>query len=226
MQTVNQIISNQAEPLFDPSVRPQTQLPEDGRDGTFFRNFGKFERHGSTYMWKIYRPRLQTLVGYSKPRDMAEKANKQELLLDIIRRLAKGYIRDGFRIEMYRNYSPSDDDSVKFLTLYGSRFIPEPVVIDQTWLMKFLKNLYNPVVYNYGTEMFPTGGKPAPAEGKSLIPEPAKIPLSNDPFDLNRGFKSSEELLDYVDKLDREGHPKGRISDYYRTKLQAFTANR
>jgi len=219
--TINQAL--QVPPAFDPDVQPTTPIPTDRNSSTFTRNFGKLERIGSTFSWKIFRPGREKLLGYSKPKEMAEKANKQELLMDCIRRLAnKGYIKEGLRVEFYRNFSDDDNDSVKLMTLYGTRFIPEPVVITQEWLMKFLKNLYNPVVYNYGNELFPTGGKPAPPEGTAIIPDSAKQAPAKDPFDLSRTFKTEDALHKYVEKLIREGHPNGRVEDYYRQKIQSF----
>jgi hypothetical protein len=147
---------------------------------------------------------------------MAEKANKQELLLDCIRRLKNKYIVEGYKIEFYRNFSDDDNDSVKLMTLHGNRFIPEYVVITEAWLMKFLKDLYNPIVYNYGNEMFPTGGKSAPPDGMALIPDRAKQGVTKDPFDLTRKFKGFDDLGRYTEKLLREGHAHGVVSDFYR----------
>jgi hypothetical protein len=209
-------IGSVAAHIFNPETRPQTELPSEGNTSTFIKNFGKFQRAGSTYSWKIYRPRLQTLYGYSKPFDMAEKANKQELLLDCIRRLKNKYIVEGYKIEFYRNFSDDDNDSVKLMTLHGNRFIPEYVVITEAWLMKFLKDLYNPIVYNYGNEMFPTGGKSAPPDGMALIPDRAKQGVTKDPFDLTRKFKGFDDLGRYTEKLLREGHAHGVVSDFYR----------
>jgi hypothetical protein len=208
--------------VFDPETLPQTQLPSEGNTSTFIKNFGKFQRAGSTYSWKIYRPRLQTLFGYSKPFDMAEKANKQELLLDCIRRLKAKYIVEGYRIEFYRNFSDDDNDSVKIITLYGTRFIPEPVVITEAWLLKFLKDLYNPVVYSYGNEMFPTGGPKTAPDGMAIIPDSSKQAPPKDPFDLTRQFKTEDALYKYMDKLILEGHPKGLVEDFYMKKIRAF----
>ncbi|WP_288424246.1 hypothetical protein [uncultured Spirosoma sp.] len=216
---IAQVIPQAIQPAFDPDTQPTTPLPSDGNSSTFVRNFGKFERPGSTFSWKIFRPGREKLIGYSKPRDMAEKANKQELLLDCIRRLANNnYIREGLRVEFYRNFSDDDNDSVKLVTMYGSRFIPETAILEQAWLIKFLKNFYNPVVHSYGSELFPTGGQPAPPTGKVLVPDN----VHKDPFDPERRFKTEDALMNYIEKLQREGHPKGRIEDYFRQKIKHF----
>lgn len=223
---INQVM--QQPPAFDPEVSPTTSQPADGNTSTFIQNFGKFERAGATYSWKIGRPRLSKMVGHSKPVGQMEKANKQELLLDIIRRLAKkGYLRDGSRIEFYRNFTDDDNDSVKLMTLYDRRFIPEPIIITEAWLMKFLKNLYNPVVYDYGGgELFPTGGKAAPPDGMVIIPDRSKQGPMLEAFDLERKFKSEDALHDYILKLGRDGHPNDRIQDYYRKMIQYFHPRR
>ena len=216
-------VTNQA---FNPETRPTTPIPEEGNTSTFIQNFGKFERPGSTYMWKIFRPGREKLMGYSKPAGNSEKANKQELLLDIIRRLShKNYIREGIRVEFYRNFSEDDNDSVKLMTLYGTRFLPESIVLTEAWLMKYLKNLYNPVVYNYGNEMFPTGGKSTPPEGTALIPDVTKQAPAKDPFDPTRTFKNEDALMNYAEKLLREGHPHGRVTAFYSEKMKSFPRN-
>ncbi|UHG93456.1 hypothetical protein [Spirosoma oryzicola] len=215
-------IGQLVQPVFNPEVQPQTQQPSEGNSSTFIKNFGKFERPGSTYSWKIYRPRLQTLYGYSKPFGMAEKANKQELLLNCITRLKPKYIVEGYRIDFYRNFSDDDNDSVKLMSLYGTRFMPEPVIITEAWLMKFLKDLYNPIVYNYGTEMFPTGGKSNAPNGTAIIPDSSKQAAVKDPFDPSRTFKNEDALMKYMEKLLREGHPHGQVQEFFRVKIQAF----
>lgn len=215
----------QAGPIFDKSIPLRTPAPADGRDGTFSQNFGKFERLGATFSWIIHRPGTYKLYGHSKPKNMAEKANKQELLIDCIRRLAhKGYIREGLRIEFYRNFSDSDADSVKIVTLHGTRYVPEPCIITgQEWLIKYLNNFYNPVIYNYGRDMFPTNEYAAelPAN-RAIIPDPATQASVKDPFDLSRTYKSCDELMRYTEKLQRDGHPHGRITEYYRLQMQAI----
>lgn len=221
-QIANQLTqAAQQQSTFDDQVQPTTQLPAEGASGTFYQNFGKFERPGSTFSWKIFRPGREKLVGYSKPRGMAEKANKQELLLDCIRRLAnRDYIREGLRVEFYRNFSDDDNDSVKLMTMYGSRFVAEPPILQQAWLIKFLSNFYNPIVYNYNAgELFPTGGQSTPPEGKVLVPDGSG---AKDPFDLSRRFKTSDSLLQYIEQLTLAGHPHGRITAFYQEKIKYF----
>ena len=214
--------------VFNPETRPTTAIPEEGNNSTFKKNFGKFERPGATYSWNIYRPGREKLVGYSKPAGMAEKTNKQELLLDIIRRLGqRDYIREGMRIEFFRCVSDDDNDSVKLMTLFGTRFIAESIILTEAWLIKFLKNFYNPIVYDYATSggLFPTGGKPAPPEGMAIIPDASKQAPAKDPFDPSRKFKNEEALMAYMEKLLRDGHPHGRVSAWYTEQIKKFDRN-
>ncbi|MCX6216372.1 hypothetical protein [Spirosoma sp.] len=229
--TIGQVAQQQFNPnlredTFNLETSPQTQLPEEGRNGTFIKNFGRFERAGATYHWKIFRAGREKLIGYSKPLNMAEKANKQELLLDCVRRLVRnGYIKEGMRIEFYRAFHESDDDqSVKIFTMYGTRYIPEPVILTESWLIAFLKNVYSPPVsyYNPSAGLFPTGGKNEPPANTAIIPDPAHQLSAKDPFDLGRSFKNEDALMNYMQKLLDNGEPRGRVEEYYRIKIQAF----
>ena len=224
----SQSISAATAQVFDQSVRPQTMPPEDGRNGLFIKNFGKFEREGSTFHWKIFRPGREKLLGYSKPKDMAEKANKQELVMDVVRRLSKNYLKEGMRIEVYRAYDPTDDNqSVKLFTLHATRFIPEPVILSELWLIGFLKNIYSPPIsyYDPGASLFPTGEAATPPAGAAVIPDPAQQPTRRGAFDLERSFKSIETLLAYCNKLTSDGYAQGQVSEFYRVKSQAFKPN-
>lgn len=222
-QSVSQV-TNQ---VFDPQTSPQNPPPSDGRNGKWLQNFGKFERPGSTFHWWIYRPRLYRIPGYSKPVGMAEKANKQELIMDIVTRLTKSgkYTREGMRIEFYRAFHPTDDKKSRHLfTLYPARFVPEPEIINQTWLIQFLQNHYSPPVYYYDplAELFPTGEPIQSPANTALIPDPQQQASRKDPFDIHRSFKDSDALISYVEKLLHTGHPRGRVEEFYRLKIQAF----
>lgn len=209
------------EPIFDPTVQPTTPLPTES-PSVFHQNFGKFERAGSTYSWRIMIPRKPKLHGHSKPRNMAEKANKQELLLDCIRRLnAKDYFREGNQVEFYRNWSDDDRDSQKMFTLHGTRFSAELCIQDQYWLNKYLHSLFSPPVHHYGSrdDMFPTGGNAQTPAGKILIPDGSGY---KDPFDLSRRFKTLDDLSEYTTRLLEAGHPHGRVLDFQQKKAQYF----
>ncbi|GAB3761514.1 hypothetical protein [Spirosoma pomorum] len=223
---LNQVV--QPQPVFDQNSQPVANGPADGNTSTFIQNFGKFERAGSTYSWKITRPRLSKLGGHSKPLGQPEKPNKQELLKDCIGRLVrKGYLKDGYSITIFRNISDDDSESKKLMTLYDRRFVPEPLIVTEGWLMKYLKDLYNPVVYDYGTsELFPTGNNSPMPDGMAVIPDSSKQAPMKEAFDLERKFKSEDALHDYVAKLTRDGHPKNRIEDYYRKMIQYFHPGR
>jgi hypothetical protein len=219
--------SNQPQPAFDPNTQPTHPGPADSNATPFVRNFGKFEREGATYSWKIFRPGREKLVGHSKPKDQAEKPNKQDLLMDCVKRLAKnGYLKEGMRIEFYRNFSDYDKDSSMVFTLYPNRFIPERIVVTELWLMKFLKDLYSPVVYSYPSDLFPTCGRDTPPEGVAVIPDSSKQAPPKDPFDLSRQFKSEDALHNYIEKLMREGQPKDRVQDYYGKMITYFHPRR
>lgn len=210
-----------AAPVFDPEVGPQTPAPSDGRDGTFIKNFGKFEREGATYSWFIFVPGKQKFYGYSKPKGMAEKANKQELLMDIIRRLNKGgYVRERNKIVFFRNFDDDDENSVKLLTLYGTRYDPEAVVVGQTWLVQFLNNFYNPPIHQYGTELFPTGESNTPPPGRVIIPDQRKQAPPLDAFSEQRQFRDASAVMAYADKLLRDGQAHGRVLDYSRKMVE------
>lgn len=188
--------------------------------------FGKFQRRGSTYCWTIYRPGRHNLYGFSHPVGGSEKSDGQQLLLDIINRLQrspKDYLKRGCSVMFYRCFSDDNRDNVKLLTLYETRFELEPVALDQTWLVLFLKEFYESPVVRYGTELFPKG-KPAPV-GAQLIPErPAYHEKSM--YDENRRFKSEDALMSYVQGLLEKGEPKGRVEDYYRKMSIKLMNNR
>lgn len=189
----------------------------------FHDNYGKFQREGSTYVWKITRPGKTTLPGYSKPKNpMQEKANKQDLIMDIVRRMHRAaggaYLQHGGSITFYRCFSNYDSDNVKIFTLFENRYEIEVVAIGEAFLVKFLADFYRSSATVYGTALFPTGDDiaAAPPIGKQVIPDRPAWNAKPDPYDETRRFKTSDSLVDYVQALIERGEPKGRVEDYYR----------
>lgn len=214
-------------PQSTPAPQPVAPAPQtnkdivpDGRDGVWRRNFAKFERQGATYSWIIRVPSGQKLYGYSKPREMAEKADKGQLLMDCVRRLARGgYLKPGYSIEFWQNVTDDDRDSILLFTLFSSRYDPQPIIFQTNWLIAFLKNFYAPPVVTYAQTIAPEPGQRQPipqhVEHKAP-PQPREFSTPVDHFYENRWFASWQELIDYCVKLKELGYPGGRIAEYKR----------
>ena len=76
-----QSISQVSHQIFDPNSNPTTPIPKTETNSVYIDNWGKFVREGSTYHWVIKTPMQKKMPGYSRPRNQAEKPNKQEVLI-------------------------------------------------------------------------------------------------------------------------------------------------
>ena len=230
MNTIKHVLQQQAAPDASTQIGVSFGRPEDNVPSVWVENFGKFERSGSTFSMRHFKGVKRYAVGHSKPLNQPEPLDKQKLLKDMVSRMMRSgrYLTAGRSIEVYRNFSDFDRDSVHLFTLFDNRWQAEPAIIarpELSWLIQFLHHLYTPSVNTYGTELIPGKPQAEPTvvpEGIALIPDP-KQQTKVDPFDVARRFKNFDELQNYTEKLTRDGHPHGQIVAYYQTvsiKLQ------
>ncbi|CCH01668.1 hypothetical protein FAES_3661 [Fibrella aestuarina BUZ 2] len=194
-------------------------LPDNAPPVPIHQRFAQFERQGSTYSWIVYRPGKHNLYGNSKPVGAAEKADKRQLLTDIITRLNRTskYIVPNQMVVFYRNFSNDNRDSIKLFTLHATRYEMEACCIGETWLKNWLDAFYVPPVVVYGTDLFPQVPTQPPV-GKQIIPDrPAYHPT--DKYDETKHFKSEDSLMDYINGLLERGEERGRVTAYYQKML-------
>ncbi len=214
--------------LGDAIGQVPVQIPgEQLARSSFDEAWGKWDRIGATYTHHIYQPGKQyPMPGYSKPKGRKEKDDKAEVLKDVITRLhRKGYLREGYRLEFYQNFSIHDRDSVRICTLFPTRFEVEPELQQCAWLIQFLNDFYeslNPSNYAppiWGSHVSSPTASQAIGQGKYAPPisqGATRQPRAKDELDSSLVFNTSAELTDYVEQKTREGVPPGRIGPYYR----------
>lgn len=199
-------------------ILPAPNKSESGKTSVFSENFGKFERRGSTYTHKIYMARRNDpIVGFSKPLNQFEPADKMDLLKKIVRRLAnnsKNYLGPGCRVEFYHNRSDSDLDTIRLFTLYPDRYDPNPHVIHYGWMIDFLNQFYTPIVSQYVQDLNFCGPTDVGVPVGATI-RLTEVPITpTDRYSKSRRFSSLEELRTYCNTLIAGGEPTGRVGDY------------
>ncbi len=217
-----------------PSADTARSQPSD-----FTKNYGKFERTGSTFKHEIITHAGAKLTGYSKPQHQPEPADKQVLLTKIIGRLYRKYLDKGGSITFFRVYDANPANDEEIATIFKDRYeAVSRVTVNEKWLMDWLHTFYNrATTYNsndrelipksqpvrqtepvQAPDYDPTGISRHESRQPSrpaLVPNPARQPAYQDPLDKNRRFKDQDEFHIYVQKLRQDGVPSDAIRGFY-----------
>lgn len=221
----------------------KTKSTADGADSQpsdFTKNYGQFERNGSTFKHEITTHAGTKLTGYSKPRNQPEPADKQVLLTKVIGRLHRNYLVKGGKIVFYRIYDANPANDEEIVTLYKERYeAVSRVAVGEKWLMDWLQTFYNQTTSynNNDRDLIPKSQPVRPTESAppaadydptglsrresrhpprpTLIPDSARQPAYQDPLDKNRQFANQDELHVYIQKLRQGGVPNDAIRGFY-----------
>ncbi|SFC81499.1 hypothetical protein SAMN05421780_11070 [Flexibacter flexilis DSM 6793] len=210
---------------------------------SFITYRGKFER--GTYMWiyKVWRNNvLKEETGYSKPKGGQEKADKNELMRDIFRRLfayGQRYSPANLHsIEFYLTPDPADKskDTLLFIMKplrveYTAAYDKQVKYVDEAgrtpyacW-QEIVDSAYKPpetvaVDASSGVFLLPTATT-RPIGTASAVPLPtgpaAKL-ISLDRYD--QPFRTLPEILKYVEDAQKSGFTSEQANHWYMTFIQ------
>lgn len=168
------------------------------------RQFGKFERKGSTFTFKIVFYNGKTINGHSKPAGQTEpyKDNKLRLLENILTRLLikNNYLKDIQYMTVHRCTTDFDKDNIELFTLFPNKYELSRALAPKRdefamRLREILDSFYNPKSQVYGvTDSLDT------AQILGINPNPQPTPTEK------RKYKNFDELVAESKKLVFSSH--------------------